>query len=388
MANNNQNKTVKIVTLFASLFFCLNLSSNTVAKTWIPDAPDTIIATFKTFKKLPEELENLRLKVQQQPESLTASLNLVEAYFNYAKLPGNSRYYDYAQATLEKISDNKNSNNLTQNQAIIERILISKANLLQQRHEFSNAIEQLKKIPQSSAYSTQSLLIQSRIFLITKEISQAQQACQKLLGKSQLTLAQLCLIEIQIATDKSKQALTMLQPHLKNKDLYSQEIQQWLYQLSGNASQQVNDYQNAEKWFSKNLSRAPVSQWLAWSEAAIKNKQATKVYQKITELTEINAALEDSLLLRLAHAEKILFKEQKNQWRSVVQQRIHLRQLRQDEQHASDLAYYYVYIQNDAEKALYWAELNWQSAKEPNDEKLLRLAQQLASSNEVVNSEK
>lgn len=85
--------------------------------------------------------------------------------------------------------------------------------------------------------------------------------------------------------------------------------------------------------------------------------------------------LEDALLLRLAIAEQSYNEHSGNQWQTLMAQRVALRELRQDRFHASDLAHYYLDINKQPEKALYWAEINWQQAKLDADQQLLTRAQ-------------
>jgi len=79
-------------------------------------------------------------------------------------------------------------------------------------------------------------------------------------------------------------------------------------------------------------------------------------------------------LLRLAIAEKKLNKTGKK-WQNLMAQRVTLREVRKDTFHASDLAKYYLDVQPNRDKALYWAHINWQQAKMSADEQLLIQAQ-------------
>lgn len=59
----------------------------------------------------------------------------------------------------------------------------------------------------------------------------------------------------------------------------------------------------------------------------------------------------------------------------MMAERVSLREIRQDTFHASELAKYYINIQPNPDKALYWANINWQQAKMSMDQQLLKDAQ-------------
>ena len=108
---------------------------------------------------------------------------------------------------------------------------------------------------------------------------------------------------------------------------------------------------------------------LDWQRLAL--GQGEQVYQQLNALATDNAVA-DSLLLRLARAEQQLAKAPV--FTEQLHQRMQLRLLRGDTEHAADLVHYFLHISPDATAALHWAELNYQTAKEPDDEYLLQLS--------------
>jgi hypothetical protein len=59
-----------------------------------------------------------------------------------------------------------------------------------------------------------------------------------------------------------------------------------------------------------------------------------------------------------------------------------LRELRKDSLHAAELARYYLVVNIQPKKALYWAEVNWQVAKQHDDRNLLDQATDLWQKNQ------
>ena len=115
---------------------------------------------------------------------------------------------------------------------------------------------------------------------------------------------------------------------------------------------------------------------MQWADVnlALQNNQV--VIDELTPLVSTSSQADDSLLVRLAMAEKKIATT--THWQTQVRERIALREQRDDQAHAADLAMYYLDIAPDSIKALYWAERNWQQAREASDKNLLVRAQQAA----------
>jgi hypothetical protein len=123
-------------------------------------------------------------------------------------------------------------------------------------------------------------------------------------------------------------------------------------------------------------SKNSLSVWVQWADTnlALQNNQI--VIDALTPLVSTSSQADDSLLVRLAIAEKKIAPT--TYWQTQVRERIALREQRDDQAHAADLAIYYLDIAPDANKALHWAERNWQQAREASDKHLLIRAQQAA----------
>ena len=124
-----------------------------------------------------------------------------------------------------------------------------------------------------------------------------------------------------------------------------------------------------------NLNNAPVSILLY---GAIHNSPCNnmkKYHSVLTPIVKAHPIKDDALLLRLAIAEKENSK--RPYWQNVFAQRVVLRELRNDNLHAAELARYYLDVNIQPEKALHWARVNWQVAQQHGDRKLLDQATEL-----------
>lgn len=151
--------------------------------------------------------------------------------------------------------------------------------------------------------------------------------------------------------------------------------QQWLIAVLAEQAEFLHQPKQARAWleqllFAAQSELAPLPLWVKWADLTLK-QDATLVYQKLQHLHQ-HQQLEDALLLRLALAEQQLAEGQ--EYQVLMQQRVSLREQRQDTLHSADLAHYYLRLAPDPKKALYYAGLNVQQAQEPDDQLLFTLA--------------
>ena len=131
-------------------------------------------------------------------------------------------------------------------------------------------------------------------------------------------------------------------------------------------------WQEREAWLDLIYTENDISIIVDWADAKLKLKKYHEVSNKLSAIVERAPSSEDAILIKLALAEKYLSNNETNIWKQRVKKRIELREKRGDLYHdASDLAIYYLDIEPNSQKALKWAEINWQQAREYKDETLL-----------------
>lgn len=343
------------------------------SRSWVPDSDMSVIATFENGTGLPGSLPVLQTQYSERA-NFKQLVALLEGLAQWAKRPGWSHlYYD-----IERLQTHWNEQwKLESDADLKQRFIVSRANLLQQQHEFDRAIAWLQKISQQQSSYAQSLLMQARIYQISGQHKSAESICQKLLQSAGLYIAQLCFYDNPARLSNDQTIQTTLQRLHNNRSDLPIEVSRWQHRILGDMAMLNKDYQSAAQFYQFELSDAPLSQWLQWADAAIANKQSKQVRERLLALLKQHSNIEDSLLLRLVRAEKRLFGS--SQWRQTLSNRIKLRQLRGDTEHTADLAYFFTFIEKDSKLAVHWAEMNWQRAKETADQRLLDAALLLES---------
>ena len=265
------------------------------------------------------------------------------------------------------------------------------ARVLQRQHEFSQALNILTPLLAKAPERVNARLLQANILMVQGFYSQAKQSCLALTGHVEIAVIAIC------ALDAISQGLTQetgLQEQLKLNyqtliDLLAKDKQQaetlalWANQVLAEMALRLNLPLAAQHHLSRvTLSQSQVSLIALWADIELILGNYDLVLRRIPALVDENRTgtqlsnVPDALLLRLALAEKKMVNKHSagNKWQALMAERVKLREIRQDKDHAADLARYYLDIKPDAEKAEYWAVINFQQAKMATDRTLLRRA--------------
>jgi len=353
--------------LWASACGGIIYSHCVVAEAYVPTEPDQIIAQWNTTPS--ESLRVLQMQQRLQPKDPESVLQLANEYLVQAAQPGQSRLYGVAEALLKPLTES-NSQNFD--------VLLAWTQVQQHQHRFTLAHEMLQKIlPQQPDNNTANLL-NARLYLIQGDAAAGQAACMRLLGHTDLLTLSACTLEARstLGDKELSESYAQLQQLVITQGLPADERQVWILQILADMAVRLNQPQAALDFLNQIKSKNSLSVWVQWADVnlALQNNQA--VINDLTPLVSASSQADDSLLVRLAIAEKKIASA--THWQTQVRERIALREQRDDQAHAADLTIYYLDIAPDADKALHWAERNWQQAREASDKQLLLRARQAA----------
>jgi len=339
--------------------------------TWVPEHANELVLSYQPSPKTPLNSNSETYSSENWKQLQSAIYNLL----NQSSYPGKSQLEQQAQVYISEWMSVVEKNNHSLTPKDVSQLKLFNAQLLQKKHRFNEALQELNSIPANHQLYAQALLIESRIHHIQGHNDKARQSCGQLISQKLPLFAQLCLIETEALSGQPEKAYQLIKTFDKQYQNSSDSVLTWYHQVAGSIARILNKTTEAEQHFSFNLSQAPNSQWFQWADMALNNGKADLVLTKMKQLEATDITLEDGLIIRMARAEKVLGNNNKIQ--TLAKQRIELRVKRSDQLHAADIAYYYIYIAPQPEQALNWAEKNWQSVKEPADRELLTIAQQL-----------
>lgn len=358
--------------LFALPVLFISNTGYAESSTWVPDNDHVLVLSYqpKPDTKTSSTNEFYSSNKWKQLEPVLQNL-LIES-----SLPGKSSLEQQAQRLVSEWTSAVEKDPYLLSSSDLSQLKLFKAQLLQKKHRFKEALQELETIDNNDRLFAQALLIESRIHHIQGQYDKARQSCSQLLNQNLPLFAQLCLIETEALAGQAEKTYKLLSEFKTQYAHSSAEVLNWYHQVAGSIARILNKTSDAEQHFSFNLNQAPNSQWFQWADMALSNGKANLVLTRMKQLNNPDIELEDGLIIRMARAEKMLGSN--NEFQALAKQRIELRVKRNDQLHAADIAYYYLYITPQPEQALYWAERNWQTVKEPADSELLMLAQQMA----------
>ena len=345
-----------ILAYIAVALWC-SLASATEFK---PDATQQLMLA----KALPitAQMQQLEQTLQRVPDD-TARLQLAQLYLQGARRPGFADWFHQAEQLLNAVSDDGRQSQL---------FLLLRADIQQQQHQFTAALHTLDLVFNHEPQHIQASLMAARVHLAMQQLDAAQQACGRL-WQQDLFLFSVCSYEVAGRRGGWQQSYAALKQLWQQQQALPRELDNWLRGILAEQAEQLGLVATAQQWLAPILTQAPTSLWLKWADLSMELGQAQLVYQQISAL-EQNQAVSDSLLLRLTRAEQQLALSP--MFSAQLAQRMQVRLARGDTDHAADLVQYFLYITPDAKSALYWAEINYQTAKEPDDQRLLALSRQ------------
>ena len=286
---------------------------------------------------------------------------------NQAKYPGNSNHYAQASILIDA------------NLAVLSehpQFLYYQAITQQYYHKFAQSTELLQQLLKQNPAHANARLLLSNLFAVQGEFAQAKAMCSTLVGKVEIVIVAACKLNIDAQQgDQAQIKLALDSLTLFTESYAAQNLETTIYidEIRASMATYIKNYEFADEILSAHIGeKAPVSFWVLWADIQLALNQPSAVLNTLGFIVSETKNQDDALLLRLALAEKAL-NVRSEKWLPKVEERIALRELRQDEEHAFDIALYYYHVENKPKIALTWAELNWQQAKLKEDALLLSL---------------
>lgn len=347
------------------LLACIIIATPVYSDSYVPKSDQSVVASWTVPKPA------------KTPKAFIAQL------LNDANKPGlASRYYGRAGALLKPL--------LRENPEDLE-LQFYFASVLQHYHQFDDAQGLLSQILKLQPANVTAWLMKANIHLVQGDLSAAKQACLQVLGQGSLLVSTACVLEVNAEQGQIAESYQQLQRVVKLAGDIPLEKNLWIKQILADLAQRQQLLAQAQQHLSGiALEQAPVSYLALWADIHLAQQQGDIVLDKLGAIVLNSDSFDDALLLRLALAEQAEASSSKasNQidskvWQQRLTQRINIRLQRNDTAHAADIARYYLDIMPDPIKALHWAKINWQQAKQTPDERILKRAMAAQSSLKV-----
>lgn len=305
------------------------------------------------------ELRALRAALAARPADAAAAAALARRYFELAVAHGDPRYVGYALAALEPWHGTKDAP---------AELLAVRGMLRQYRHDFDGALEDFAAAARADPESALPLAWRAAIHMVRAEYAAARRACAELEPIASELLSTGCSAYVDAATGNTRAAYRRLSEALARRPDAAPESKLWALTRLAEMAWRLEDYAPAERHFREALALGVTDNFLLFSYAdfLLERGREREVVALLKDWTR-----SDTLLLRLAVAERRLGHAAAPEHIRMLGERFAAAALRGEKLHLQEEARYLLELKGDAAGALAAARENWAKQREPRDAAIL-----------------
>ena len=305
------------------------------------------------------ELRRLREAAAARPDDPAAAAALARRYFELAMAEGDPRYVGYAAAALEPWRSARD--------APAELIAV-RGMLRQYRHDFAGALEDFALAARADPESVSPRAWRAAIYMVQANYAAARAECEALEPIASELLATGCSAYVDAATGNTRAAYRRLGEALAGRPDALPQSRLWVLTRLAEMAWRLEEHAAAERHFRDALALGVTDNFLLFTYAdfLLERGRAQEVVVLLKDWTR-----SDTLLLRLALAEKALGLPQAQQHARALGERFAAAALRGEKLHLQEEARYLLYLRGDAAGALAAARENWNKQREPRDAAVL-----------------
>lgn len=308
------------------------------------------------------ELRRLRAELSEHPGDVARAADLAWRYVEIGRAEADPRYYGYAQAALAP---------WWQMPQPPSGVLLLRATLRQNRHDFSGALDDLERLLRVEPRNVRAWLTRAVVLQVSGDVEAAVESCLPVRRSAPL-LAAGCMASAGGLAGRAEPSYRLLSRTLDNAALVgspsSVEHRQWALTTLAEIAERLGWHEAAEQHFQDALAldRRDVYLLGAWADFLLDRGRAEEV---VALLAEERRA--DALLLRLALAEARVDSPDLEAHVAILRARFAEARRRGDGLHLGAEARFRLHLEGDAAAALALALDNWQHQREPIDARLV-----------------
>jgi tetratricopeptide (TPR) repeat protein len=300
----------------------------------------------------------------QAAARLDVALPLAQFYISQARTSGDLRFLGYAQALLIPWTGRPSPE---------PRALVLMATVLQSRHEFRAALEDLDIALRARPEDPQAWLTRATVLRVVGRYADAEQSCQRLSGAGAEAIAALCAQSIRAVSgelDSAYHTTRAISPQA-----LTNTTRAWRYSQLGEMAEALGDDSTAGHWFSECLQLTPDDMYTraAYADLLLRQGYPAEVLRLLTGYQSM-----EPLLLRVAIAQRQMGAPDLAKSRAALEEAFDLEERRGEAVHRREQARFLLDVLNQPAAALRIALLNWQVQREPEDALILLRAARAA----------
>jgi len=339
---------------FAAAF--LIVTSSAWAGPYVPKEDSAVLERLPTRRDDPTaaELRRLRGALAAKPGDPALATRVAQRYFDLANAEGDPRYVGYATAALRPWpSDDAPA-----------EVLFTRGLLRQYRHDFANALQDFGLALAADPDHLGAHAWRAAIFMVQADYRAAAHECAALTEIASELMSTGCLAYIDATTGKTSGAYARLSAALERRPNASAETRLWTLTRLAEMAWRLGDIALAQRRFDEALKLGVTDNFLlaAYADFLLEQNRPKEVVTLLKDWTR-----SDTLLLRLAQAEKQLGSADAAAHIQALGDRFAAANLRGERLHMGEEARYLLDLKGDARGALAVALENWKEQREPRD---------------------
>lgn len=332
-----------------------------VAAPYVPKDDAVVLERLpiKPADPVARELRELRAQLAATPDDVETAVDLARRYFRLALSEGDPRFVGYAEATLRPWWSAPNPPH---------DVLVMRALLQQYRHEFGGALDTLGAAAKSDPADPEVHLWRAAILLVQADYAGAASACEALRGTGHSLDYVGCKTSVDGVTGNAAQAYALLSNTLAGSRRVRGGARLWMLTRLAEFSLVLGEHDRAEQHFREALALGVNDQFLlaAYADFLLDLGRSAEVVALLKQWTR-----SDTLLLRLALAEKAIQAPTLDEHVRTLKARFDAAALRGDKLHQQEEARLHLDLLGQPARALSLAQENWTLQREPRDARIL-----------------
>ena len=304
------------------------------------------------------ELRRLRAAQAAAPADSQAAAALAKRYFELANAEGDPRYVGYAEAALRP----------WRAEDAPAEVLYVRGLLRQYRHDFDGALKDLARALERDPGHFGARAWRAAIYMVRAQYPDAASECAALPGSAGELYATGCRAYAEAATGNARLAFARLSEALRRDSSASAETRLWVLTRLAEMAWRLEDHAGADRLFNQALALGVEDNFLlaAYADFLLERSRPREVAALLKPW-----ARSDTLLLRLALAEKRLAMKEADTHVQALADRFAAAARRGERLHMAEEARFLLEIKGDARAALAVALDNWKDQREPRDAQIV-----------------
>ncbi|HWW19715.1 MAG TPA: tetratricopeptide repeat protein [Steroidobacteraceae bacterium] len=318
-----------------------------VASPYTPAHEDEVLAS------LPAGGVHVTLPARQQAAArLDVALPLAQFYIEQGRKNGDLRFLGYAEATLAPWRDRNPE---------IPAVLVLQATILQSRHEFDAALNNLARALTMRPDDPQGWLLRATVLRVLGRYPEAVASCARI-TPADPAVASICLQSTRSLHGQLQLAYAALRA--LTPDALSTEARAWRASELGEMAVRLGEDAAAERWFAQALRLAPGDAYTraAYADLLLSERRAAETLALLKDYESM-----EPLLLRIAIAQQQLGDPDAARSRAQLAEAFSVEQQRGESVHRREQARFLLDVVHDPAAAVEAASANWQVQREPAD---------------------